>query len=1413
MNRIRGGADFILRMSAEREPLTTGTDRMSRIERLLEHREWLRDLSRRLVVDANLADDLVQKTWLAAVERPPHHTQRPRAWLATVMRNWLRREWRDEAVKRRHEQAAARPESIAGPDELVVRAEEMRVVVGAVLALDDPYRTTLLYRHHEGLAPRHIAERMGIPVETVRTRLKRGMAMVRRDLDAHHGGDGRTWALALLPLTTMPVSPASVGAQASAAARGGDATGYALGELLVKATLNKAAVVTVLLVLALFGGGAALLAAQEGGSGDVAAEGDQREADTGPRRTRVGEEASATDDGDDGPARAGVGDGEPAASSAAGHALGVTVLDVDGAPLGGARVEWYRQPSIFPLFGAWEKGRRLLRGVAPVAAAVTGDDGIATATLPGDGPWTMITRAAGHATGFRWSVNSPLGADRSAPLVERLLTGYAIDGCILSRDGSPAAGIELLADSIGMSGTVIRGSRTVTAADGTFRLDGLRPGEAHLFAGGVRLARLRVPTTSPVTLTLGGNVIRGRVTRAEGGAPIGGVAVFAQLIRETLGVVRTTTDADGRYELDTLVPAFVSEIRLEREGLVDTRTTMSIDGGVGFDALGHGRMDFTMSESASLTGIVRTDGVPIADVGVAVVLRDWRSFATRTDANGRYVLTTVPPGSVVVIVDAQRTTFYQAELPANWLDAHRRGKDIKGWSVSLTAGVTTEHDLSLTNGVTVRGTVRHPDGSPAEGARVTFGSGTTPVSDAAGHFVSRGVRPAAGATVFASLPGARAFQQVNLLDESARTGLDIVMQPATRIVGRVTNRRGESVRGAFVQIFASRRRLAERASVSDDGSFELLTLERGTVSLRAFAPGHSPAEPLKLDATPGAELGNVRFLLDAAVSISGTARTSRGVPIEGARVALIEGGTRTRNTEDRDLLTAAVTNAKGRFVIPDVAQGSWTLVLVGDEIVRWERALDVAAPMTIDVTCTRARTISGVIQHPGTAPLTGVSVIAYRQGARTGEPGYRVSVNCAADGTFVLTGLRDGVYDIKTFVWKRVKKSLLNVEMKGIAAGAEDLVIDMRPAGEIHGVVVDPDGRGIAHARVQAFSESGHRGTPSGATDADGSFQITGIDPAHGPYTLRIKPPEPQRLPRFEVLGPYTTATIEGVQVGQSGIRVVIPIGNVIEGVIVDSAGKPQPGVWVKAECVTHDKLSPHERTWLRGPGTQAGEDGHFRFQGLPDAAFALFLMPNPYSDPNGQPRALAGAEHVTAGTTGLTLRTAAVGSVTGVVVDDDGTPVANTRVTAMPEGTEILSARVTAKTDSNGHFTLAALVVGRAYAATVSVPDRVRTTVLDVRAGGGLLRIELSRGESISGRLIVPEGQSAKRRFLRLYHSDGDYETGLSTNDNGAFERNALLPGTYRVEVQTNPGEWPAAMQSVGTITTGTNDIVIRLE
>ena len=41
--------------------------------------------------------------------------------------------------------------------------------------LDEPYCTTILHRYYEGWPPREIARSTGVPVETVKSRLKRAV--------------------------------------------------------------------------------------------------------------------------------------------------------------------------------------------------------------------------------------------------------------------------------------------------------------------------------------------------------------------------------------------------------------------------------------------------------------------------------------------------------------------------------------------------------------------------------------------------------------------------------------------------------------------------------------------------------------------------------------------------------------------------------------------------------------------------------------------------------------------------------------------------------------------------------------------------------------------------------------------------------------------------------------------------------------------------------------------------------------------------------------------------------------------------------------------------------------------------------------------------------------------------------------
>ncbi|HEU4394658.1 MAG TPA: RNA polymerase sigma factor, partial [Planctomycetota bacterium] len=197
------------------------------VEALLAHRDWARGLARALVRDPADADDLEQTAWLEAIRRPPTRDEGLRGWFATLLRRRARDRWREGERRGRREAASARPDAARPTAEVVADAEAHRLMVEALMALEEPFRETLLLRFFEDLPPREVAARVGAPVETVRSRTRRGLDRLREQLDGGRPGGREAWVALIAPLAGLRGEVAAAAAGGGAA--GGVGTGAAAG--------------------------------------------------------------------------------------------------------------------------------------------------------------------------------------------------------------------------------------------------------------------------------------------------------------------------------------------------------------------------------------------------------------------------------------------------------------------------------------------------------------------------------------------------------------------------------------------------------------------------------------------------------------------------------------------------------------------------------------------------------------------------------------------------------------------------------------------------------------------------------------------------------------------------------------------------------------------------------------------------------------------------------------------------------------------------------------------------------------------------------------------------------------------------------------------------------------------------------
>lgn len=181
------------------------------IQALLAHEGWARSLARALVRDSSIADDLVQRAFHAAIQKPPEAGVPPKRWLASVMRNLARFDARSSRNRAGIEARYAANSGEGEPADHALRVLESRALLQRALqTLDEPYLSAITERYLEELPPREIARRRGVALKTVKSQLNRGLELLRQRLDRDSKGDRGTWIAALVPLlrpTSTPTVP------------------------------------------------------------------------------------------------------------------------------------------------------------------------------------------------------------------------------------------------------------------------------------------------------------------------------------------------------------------------------------------------------------------------------------------------------------------------------------------------------------------------------------------------------------------------------------------------------------------------------------------------------------------------------------------------------------------------------------------------------------------------------------------------------------------------------------------------------------------------------------------------------------------------------------------------------------------------------------------------------------------------------------------------------------------------------------------------------------------------------------------------------------------------------------------------------------------------------------------------------
>jgi hypothetical protein len=520
-----------------------------------------------------------------------------------------------------------------------------------------------------------------------------------------------------------------------------------------------------------------------------------------------------------------------------------------------------------------------------------------------------------------------------------------------------------------------------------------------------------------------------------------------------------------------------------------------------------------------------------------------------------------------------------------------------------------------------------------------------------------------------------------------------------------------------------------RAEAGADGHFAL-DVPAGNYWLRAFSAGViGPGQ--HVDVRDGDRTDIVLVVHACTRELVGRVTdSSGGAPIDGAQI---------------DGMVA--TNKAGQFALCDMnAQTEITAVAAG-----FASAVRHLMPGQIDVdfALVPEAALSGTVIGPDRAPIADARV-RVMPSLRTNRGLMRtrnVGAGATTDdtGAFSFHGLGAGAYDVVAVAHGFVLDAALTVN---VALTTAPIVIALRPADTIRGVAHSA-GKPIANAELTWMPDAG--GIAETTTHADGSFEFADVRFGKGTFASRHYQP------------------VRNITTGPAPLQLELAPALEIRGRVVH-AGAPVAGAEITG----------------MGPNAISGDDGSFVWQVIAPGPATLVAQSEVLGGFSA-PKTIEVTDH---SVDGVELDIAFSASVSGIVVDQAGAPIARA---AIKLDNNDMNDEGTATTHDDGTFRVAMLSGGRgSYAVTVTVdghalppigpavtiavPDatsaitgmRVAVTLVHAKLAGHVVD---DRGAAIPDASIESRGIAAR--------SDAD----------GAFSIDVAAARSYKLRVAGPPG------------------------